>query len=250
MKKSFYVLGLLPCVVAAVMLMTSCSSPEKKTEDFIRQLGENSKVLATNLMGDDKEIIASIQPDNSTVSVVKYSIESEKVDTIISLPNDEEFVDAVKADNGYLFITRSIGKFSDLRRPYSAYFVGNDKNAEDINIKKLLVDMYNECLTCSGYVIDKEAKVLTLTSDDADDSNVTLYLTEYDFDGNQVAEDPLTYDLKPKREYAESNATYLWECQECGEKRNAAERPSGWDCMRPGYVGGMSHKWVKIGRVD
>lgn len=236
------------------MQMTSCSSPEKKANDFILQLGDNGKVLATNLIGDDKGIVATIQPTDSTVAAIVYSLTTEKVDTIITLLNDEELFDAVKTENGYFVIIRQSGRFADLRHPYSAYYVGNKNNSKVRTVKKLIVDEDNEYLSCSGYVINKDEKFLTLLSDDADDNNVTVYQTVYDFNGNQVATDPISYDLKPIREAPapQSKTTYVWECQHCGEKRNAAKEPSGWEftCMRPGYAGGTSHKWVKIGRVD
>lgn len=232
--------------------MSSCSTSDKKAEKFIQQLGKTDKVLATDFVGEDKEIIASIQPNNYEVSVIRYSTAAAKVDTVFSISNDNELVNAFHTDNGFMFVTRDIGKFADLRRPYSVYFVPEGDNTQTGTYQKLLVNTDNEYLTCSGYVIDKDAKILTLTSYDDDDKNVTLYQTEYDFNGNQISEDPITYNLKPHRDSSESNATYVWECQYCGVKRNSSKMPSFWDfsCKRYGNTAGSSHEWVKIGRVD
>ena len=245
----------LSCVCALVVIVASCSSPEKKAMEYMAQLNKNDKVLNMNLIGENKEIISSIQVNDSTLAAVIYSLESEKIATLASMSNAFAFCEAIPVNTGYMVITRENRLDNNYHYIYQAYIIRNHTDPKARSIQKLLIDKNNNNLAGSGYVIDKESKTLTLASYDKDDNEITIYHTVYDFDGNQILEDPIEFDLRPIMPTpAYNEATYIWECQYCGEKRNSAKDPGPWEftCHGRGEAKdfGNSHKWVKIGRVD
>ena len=223
--------------------------------EYIAQLNETEKVLNMNLIGENKEIISSVQVNDSTLAAVVYSLETEKIDTLASMSNTNAFCEAIPVNTGYIIITRENRPDGNYHYIYQAYILRNPKDPKARSIQKLLIDKNDKSLAGSGYVIDKESRTLTLASYDKDDDEVIIYHTVYDFDGNQILEDPIKFDLRPIMPTpAYNEATYIWECQYCGEKRNSAKNPGPWEFTchgrgeREGF--GNSHKWVKIGRVD
>ena len=244
--------------IASTMLccLSSCSSEEDRALKVISELPTSDCVIYTNMIGESKNIITSELQKDSTITVRVYDICANKSDSILNLTKGSKVWEAIPLDiDNYLVITslpREDGKEHNL---FFAYILRNVRTPKASTTTQLFVDEDMKNLAATGYTLDSESRKLILSSYNYDSSSATIYHTVYDFDGNKILSDPMKIELKAQNARSESTGgTYIWECQYCHEKRNSANRPSGWEFTchgrgeAPGF--GNSHKWVKIGRVD
>lgn len=240
----------------AVASLISCSMPADRAKKIEEGLSEKGGVLYKELEGENPRMVTySLSADSTIVSIV-HDLSSAKSDTLVELIKGIEIVEAVPVEDGYLSVFREKKEDGNERYLYIVSIIRNIGNAKERSESRLNVAEGQEQLGATGYVIDREGKKITLSSYSIEPTNVEIYRTVYDFKGNKIVEDPIHINIP---QYTNTqpelgSATYLWECQKCGEKRNSAKRPSSFEFTchgngeREGF--GNSHQWVKLRRVD
>ena len=243
-------------IAAFGLCLASCDSPADKVKKIEKEVSGNGGVLYKEAEGDSPRLVTySISPDSSIVSLV-HDLRSDRVDTLIHLRKGLEIVEVIPVEDGFLNVFREKMSDAEDRFLYVSEIIRNIGNPDERSVRRLSVKDDKEELWATSYVIDKVGKKITLSSFMIEPTFVEIYRTVYDFKGNKIMEDPIHLDI-PQYSYTLSDmgsATYVWECQKCGEKRNSAKRPSSLEFTchgngeREGF--GNSHQWVKVGRVD
>lgn len=236
-------------VILGSMALISCSSPADKAKKIEEALPANGGVIYRQLDGENPQLITyTVDPDSTTVVWV-HNLKSNQVDTLIHLKSGYSLAEAIPIDDGYVYINKESRADGNEHYIYTAGIVRNIDNAQKKTRTYLPVVSTREEIGASSYVIDREGNKITLSSYEVTPTQVEIYHTVYDFNGNRILEDPVHINI-PQPQVAQSvssSAVYLWECDKCGMRVNSGKKPS------PFYTrAGDScfHEWVNMGRVN
>ncbi|MDE5801071.1 MAG: hypothetical protein K2H74_08635 [Paramuribaculum sp.] len=247
MKLRNYYVGIGALISGTVCFLSSCSTYTDKANDIIGSLSENEGVISVELLGDDPEVITYSMGADSITAILIHSLNTNTVDTLTRFLPGFKMLESVPVEDGYLIVycqERQDGNEHYIYHAQIKRHIGNPKEASNTDLR---VDETRPELWASGYVIDREAKKITLNSYDVQPSHAVIYHTVYDFKGNKLVSDPVHIDIPQKSQASpsSSSAMYLWQCQRCGAKKNSRKNPG------PGLgLGSCWHEWVNIGRVD